>query len=376
MRVVFVLHSLVYMAGIERVMSDKMNYMAQQGHKVIFVTYEQGEHQLAYPLDPNVEHLDLDCRFFTLYKYKLFRRYLKMWQMKREFYHKLLKVVLDWSPDAVIVPTNVGEYMHEVMKLPNTRKIVEAHCALKPMLKANNIKEKIKNLLVFKDIKRCDLLIALTHNDSLCWRQYVKNVKTVPNHVAFYLDEIDYSKKDSGRILAIGRYHIQKRLDRLVEAFALIASKYPDWYIDIFGKGEYGEKEKLQVLIDKNKMNGRIILHDPTDNVLSEYQRSQFLAFSSDYEGFGLALIEAMACGTPVVSTDCPYGPSEIIEDGVTGLLSRMDVEDFSEKMEWMITHDAERNEMGIKAHHSVARYKPDVVMKEWEKAYLSVLKR
>jgi len=96
----------------------------------------------------------------------------------------------------------------------------------------------------------------------------------------------------------------------------------------------------------------------------------------SDYEGLPLVLIEAMACGIPVVSTDCPYGPREIIDDGVTGLLSAMDAQALADKMEWMMSHEAEREEMGARAHQAAARYKKDVVMVEWEKAYLSLASR
>ena len=109
--------------------------------------------------------------------------------------------------------------------------------------------------------------------------------------------------------------------------------------------------------------------------MIEEYQQSQFFVLCSDYEGFGLVLIEAMACGIPVVSTDCPFGPSDIIEDGLTGLLARMDVQDLAAKMEWMITHEAERNMMGVRGRYAAAKYEKEEVMKEWERAYMSVLK-
>lgn len=74
--------------------------------------------------------------------------------------------------------------------------------------------------------------------------------------------------------------------------------------------------------------------------IYEEYQKSQMLVLSSDSESFALVLVEAMSCGLPVVATDCPYGPSEIIEDGVTGLLAQMDIQDMANKMEWMIIHE------------------------------------
>ncbi len=98
------------------------------------------------------------------------------------------------------------------------------------------------------------------------------------------------------------------------------------------------------------------------------------LVMSSDSEGFGLVLVEAMACGIPVVATNCPFGPREIIEEGITGLLSGMDTQDLADKMEWMMTHDIERVEMGHNAYLAAARYEKNRVMAEWERTYLSVL--
>ena len=120
-------------------------------------------------------------------------------------------------------------------------------------------------------------------------------------------------------------------------------------------------------------MQNRFILHEPTKTIYDEYKRSQFLVLSSAYEGRPLVLIEAMACGLPCVSFDCPSGPAEIIDDGVTGLLAADgDVVDLAAKMEWMIRHDKERVIMGHKAYVAAAIYKPSNIMREWENLYAS----
>jgi glycosyltransferase involved in cell wall biosynthesis len=77
-----------------------------------------------------------------------------------------------------------------------------------------------------------------------------------------------------------------------------------------------------------------------------------------------------MACGIPVVATNCPYGPSDIIEDSKTGLLAEMDVKDLAAKMEWMMSHDEERQEMGLRAHKATERYRMENIMPLWEQAY------
>ena len=217
------------------------------------------------------------------------------------------------------------------------------------------------------------MLIALTDHDASCWRQQnVSNVHVVPNPVTYYADGINNKKKERGRIIAVGRLASQKRFDRLIEAFSLLSGKYPEWYIDIFGEGEL--RGTLENLIKTKGLVGRINILNFVQDIYTEYMKSQFLVLSSDYEGFGLVITEAMACGVPVVSTDCPFGPSDIIDDGKTGLLAKMEVEDLAQKMEWMISHEMERRMMGEDAYKKAAQYRKEVVMPRWEKLYKNLI--
>ena len=150
----------------------------------------------------------------------------------------------------------------------------------------------------------------------------------------------------------------------------MIADKYPDWHVDIFGEGN--EKKNLINQIRDMKLDSRVIIHEPTKAIYDEYKRSEMLVLCSEHEASPLVLVEAMACGIPCVSLDCPNGPREIIQDGITGLLAKDgDVKDLSAKMEWMITHDKERKEMGINARVYAATRKLSVVMREWENLYV-----
>ena len=158
-------------------------------------------------------------------------------------------------------------------------------------------------------------------------------------------------------------------LFRLITAFSMIADKYPDWHVDIFGEGN--EKQNLLNQIKEMKLEGRVIIHEPTKAIYDEYKRSEMLVLCSEHEASPLVLVEAMACGVPCVSLDCPNGPREIIKDGETGLLARNgDVADLSAKIEWLIVHETERIEMAQKARAYAATRKQSVIMKMWDELY------
>ncbi len=373
MNIVFLLRSVAKKNGVERTITDRVNVLANMGHKVTMVTYEQGNHPYAFPIEKTVHHVDLHCCYFTVYRYPLLKRLYEAWKMKCRFAKEIRAFVNQVHPDVIVTPTYTIEFMEIVMSLRRqTKVVIESHTAFTHDMTGGTLIDRIQKYFLLRSVKQCDLLIALTTGDAECWKQHVRSVATVSNPLTFYPEILSDTSKDYGRIIAVGRLEPQKRFDRLIDAFSLIAHKYPSWYIDIYGEGN--DKERLQQQIAEKGLTKQIYFKGVTSDVYSEYERSQFFVFSSDYEGFGLVLVEAMACGIPCVSTDCPFGPSDIIEDKVDGLLCKMDTKDLAAKMEWMITHEKELKEMGIQAHQSVARYRKENIMQEWEKAYLSVI--
>jgi len=376
MKLLYFIPLLSTIGGQERTLIDKANYLVAKGYEVLFVTYEH-EGPIAYQMDSKIQHVDLNCRFFSLYKFSVCKRLLAVFRLKREFRHKMQEVLTSFRPDVIVVAIpNTENFICDLMSLAKgTPVIIESHLAQGYEVIKRGATEKwfyyFYNPL--KAIRKAKLLIALTKGDAERWKkQHVEHIKAIPNPVTLYIDKIPQSEKQEGRIICVGRLTCQKRFDRLIDSFSLIANKYPNWHVDIFGEGE--EKQNLFQQINDLGLKKRVQILPPTSNVYSQYQQSQFFVMSSDFEGFGLVIVEAMACGIPVVATDCPFGPSEIIENGVTGLLSKMDVNALAEKMEWMITHIEERKAMGIKAYKSAARFRKEIVIPEWEKAYLSVI--
>ena len=111
MRAVFVLRSVAIHGGVERVVADKMNYLAEQGHEISLVTYEQGTHPYVYQLNTHVSLIDMDCRFYTLYRYRFPIRLFKMWIMSLRFkkrFHWRLGQVLCPLPISLWICMNVA----------------------------------------------------------------------------------------------------------------------------------------------------------------------------------------------------------------------------------------------------------------------------
>jgi glycosyltransferase involved in cell wall biosynthesis len=382
MRILIIHRSFALVGGAERVITDKANYLADEGHQLMLLSYEQGDHPLPYELHPSVQYRDLDCRFFTLSKYSAPKHLYLYFRLKKQFRNNLHSVVLEFKPEVVVLASDWQTLMGTVIESVNPVPVIaEFHNTYDYVMRKVGtsegwLKAKLTQLYYRQTIKsmgKCAQLVTLTEGDAKCWRQHYNNVTVIPNPLTFYPDIIDDVPKDFGRIIFVGRFNHEKRIDRLISAFSLIADKYLDWHVDIYGEGN--EKENLLKQISETNLEGRVVIHEPTNAIYDEYKRSEMLVLCSEHEAYSLVLVEAMSCGVPCVSMDCPCGPREIIKDGVNGLLSRAgDVEDLSAKIEWMIIHEDERKEMGQAAREFAATRQLYVVMSEWKRLYNSFI--
>lgn len=378
MRLMYFLPLLSTKGGQERTFIDKANWLVEKGHEIMFVTYAN-DGPIAYSLNEKAKHVDLACPFFHIYRLSFIHRFRAAFKLKREFRNKMEEAIAGFRPDVLVVAIPLSEFfLHDLIKVVGKIPIIiESHLAHGYEAMARGFTEKIFDLMYspLHAICKSDLLIALTEGDANTWCKLHHHVCMIPNPLTSYPEVLPSMERQEGRILCIGRLSPQKRFDRLINAFGLIEKKYPSWHIDIYGVGQEQGLIMMNQLINNKGLKGRVKICSPVDDIYSEYQRSQFFVSSSDFEGFGLVIVEAMACGIPVVATDCPYGPSEIIDDGKTGLLAKMDEKDLAEKMEWMITHDDERKQMGYNAYQAVARYRKEEILPLWEKAYMSVIR-
>ena len=166
-------------------------------------------------------------------------------------------------------------------------------------------------------------------------------------------------------VLAMGRMEPQKGFDRLLMAFAKCAEKHPEWILRIVGEGT--ERQHLQALAVKLGLESRIRLDTVTKKPEKVLRDSDLFVLSSRYEGFPMVLLEAMACGLPVISFDCPTGPREMIRDGVDGVLVPPDdIDALAKAMDSLMGAPQERQRLAARAVEVSERFGLPRVMAMW----------
>ncbi|MEU2678803.1 glycosyltransferase family 4 protein [Streptomyces sp. NPDC007107] len=178
---------------------------------------------------------------------------------------------------------------------------------------------------------------------------------------------------DAKWIVAAGRLHRVKRYDVLIRAFAEIAAARPEWRLRIYGAGDASgnEQQPLRTLVDELGLRERVFLMGSADPMEQEWPKSSIAAVTSERESFGMTIVEAMRCGVPVVATDCPHGPAEIIDDGTDGRLVPLgDTGAFAKALLGLIDDDGLRHRMGRAARASAARFDPAPIAERHERLF------
>ncbi|MFD3494093.1 glycosyltransferase family 4 protein [Streptomyces sp. NPDC058690] len=214
---------------------------------------------------------------------------------------------------------------------------------------------------------RLDAITTVTEADA---RSFLDNtpipgipVVGIPNSVP--RPAVDPSDCAHKVVVSAGRMHHIKRYDLLIRAFGMLADEFPDWQLRIYGDG--GEAPKLRALVTELGLAGRALLMGGFSPIESEWAKGSIAAVTSSAESFGMTLVEAMRCGLPVVSTDCPVGPREILRHGEDGILVRTkDSEAIAQGLRTLMANEPLRRAMGAAALKNSARYDPEAVAERY----------
>lgn len=369
MKIVYCLNSIRYLGGIQRVTVVKANALAEvAGYDVYIIVTDNEKGVITEPLSDKVHLIDLKINYYSD-DWKSKWNVLKGIIVKRRLHkEKLTKCLNDIQPDVVI---SVGQSEKNIVpEIKGKWKTVREFHYVKDYRKrlAHSLFDQI--LACVGDIydfvfglRKYDQIVTLTHEDkALNWRGY-NNVSVIPNPSTFSCSES--STLTSKHIITTGRLSEQKNYASLIRAFRIVADQYPDWILDIYGDGN--QKDELQRLIVSLNLSKNVFLHGYTSDVKQKMLESSFFVMTSVLEGFPLVLVEAMACGLPIVSYACPCGPRDIVDEGKTGFLINVnDENNMVQKICLLIESEKLRKSMGMTAKIAAKKYQQDMIIPLW----------
>lgn len=368
MKIVYCLNSIREAGGIAKVTAVKANALAEVPGNEVFVCVSDHSEDQPYRLSSKVKLVDLNIDYYKD-DWKSKWHVLKGIVVKRRKHRKALKEVLNKiNPDIVISVGLCEKYF--LPEIKGTAKAVrEIHSSknYRNML-ADGLLSKLKaNVLNIYDyrwaIKKYDRIVVLTNEDQKLHWSDNKKVSVISNPLTFSSDTpFNLTNKT---IITLGRLAYEKNHSSLIRAFAIVAKRHPDWTLKIYGEGSL--KEILQKQIETMRLTDNVKLMGQTLTPIKVYEESSIFVLSSRFEGFPLVLIEAMECGLPVVSYDCPCGPKDIISDDDDGFLIECgNEESMADKINYLIEHPEKRREMGNAAQIKARNYALDNIIPQW----------
>lgn len=373
--------------GMQHICAQFSNAMSERGHQVAIAWYGRKNAECFYPISQDVMIFSLKRKDTSDNVYhdvghdvagydKVIREILKA--ISRKAYRRwndnckrkilspgIRRTVEVYNPDVIISFSKDMTYFlsGNVSHIP-----VVTMMHIDPMHAfADSYSEEIQAL------DKSNVIQVLVPSYIEAVRRFCPSTKVVyiPNPIrqAQHLATLSESKK-TYRVINMARLNKeQKRQHILVEAFSRVADEFPDWILELWGDNKTYPKyvSELNHLIQSKHLESRIFIKGATQKAGEVYASADILGFPSAYEGFSLALMEAMSAGLPVVAfKSCP-SVNEVVRDGIDGYLSDDNIDSFTEKLRAMMLDKNLRIKMGDNAHKDAMKYAPDRIWKRWE---------
>jgi glycosyltransferase involved in cell wall biosynthesis len=369
--------------GAERVASEMANYWAERGEEISLLTMCGSSLSSCFDLHPVVARHDLGIKSYcrsmpdqsslnlllgTLHGCSQAEQ--SVFISDFNYILALRQAIVNLRPRAVISfidVTNIRTLLAtQGLGLPV---IISEHCD--PY--HNNLGEGWEGLRR-RSYPLAKYLTVLTGEAAPYFSCFMDNrVRVMPNPIANAARPAHEPKtrRETGRtLLAMGRLAYEKGFDLLLQAFALIAKRQPDWCLQIWGEGEL--RSQLEHCASNLGLRERVQFCGFTKTPFEVMRQADLFVVSSRCEGFSNVLAEAMACGLPVVSFDCPSGPRHIVRDGIDGhLVPPQDVHALAATLDSLMVNEDERRRLAANAPKIIERFGMEKVMSSWEQLVL-----
>ena len=378
LKIVYITPSIHTADGAARVLTMKANYFAEHfGYDITILLTEGKGLPFFYHVSDKIKITNYDLNFEQLWNCPFWKKFF-IYIPKQIRYKKLIKKeLMRIRPDITIsLLRREINFLNDIHD--GSKKIGEIHVHRDNYRnfkdeKSNffmNLFAKFWSRQLLNNLKKLDRFVVLTDKDRESWVE-LNNVVTIPNPSPFMPSTV--STLTEKRVIAVARYSHEKGIDLLLQAWAQVEKRTEEWRLEVFGDGD---TTAFNALIDKLGIDrSRCLLNGRTSDIEQEYLKSSIAVCSSRFEGFGMVIIEAMACGLAVASFDCPWGPRSIIKDGEDGfLVENGNVEKLADALVSLIQDDNKRNNIAKNAVQSVKRFQMDKIANQWKQLFESVI--
>lgn len=358
--IAFIVNGMYNSAGMERVLSVRMNELSSS-YFVTVIIQNQNDRPYGFPLDNHVARIDMNCNDIKEYRIKLTKLLIK-------------------NRYDITVSTGGTEFFFLHSVKDGSKKIFEFHFsfdiskvwvtpAVRGLRRWRYVQQQTWHRVYHA--RKYDQIVVLCKADYKKWKRYCRHVTYIYNPLTIEPKRV--SDCSAMRAIAVGRLNYQKGFDYLIDAWAIVSRKHPEWKLDIYGEGE--ERELLQKRINDNGLLEVVSLKGNTDDIVEKYVDSSIFILSSRTEAFGLVITEAEACGLPVVTFACPSAPAELVDDGVNGYIVRKvgDVVNMAMKINLLIEDETARKTMGSHSIEKAKDFRLDRIIGQWIELYNSL---
>ena len=378
LKIAYITPQLYTADGVARVLTMKANYFAEKFSYDITIILTEGKNKpLFYQLSDKIHIVNLDLNFEDLWHQPFLKKVIIYLKKQRKYKQLLTKELMRIKPDITVSLLRreinfINDIKDGSIKIGEMH-VLRSHYRNFEKNDTNFIKEVFSKFWMHRligKLKRLERMIVLTEKDCTAWTE-LDNVISIPNPLPFMPKDI--SPLTEKRVIAVGRYYQEKGFDLLLESWAKIYKTHPEWRLEIYGDGDKDNYEEIRDTLGIPA--NCCILNGRTNNIEQEYLNSSIYVCSSRFEGFGMVIIEAMACGLAVVSFDCPWGPSSILahnEDGI--LVENGNTEHLADAIASLMDNPYKLKTLAEKAIVNVQRFQMDKIANQWKELFDSLI--
>lgn len=379
MKIVYCTNNVSHIGGIPKVLAIKANALAEIYCHEVFII-ESDHHEFlkeSAVFSPKVNFVDLDIHYDKIAKVDIWNPFGDYHKAKRLHKQRLKAALKAIDPDVVIslgtedklfLTSIRGRWkkVREFHLTTNIREVLYGYQSVK-----NHIIAKVADFIDFNLFMRgFDKVVLLSeHEKRLYWNRNDK-VCVIPNPQTFQSDTVSSLKNK--KVISVGRLEYQKNYASLIRIFSIVNKKFPDWKLEIYGDGP--DRQFLQKQIDSLGLTGIIELKGNTNHIKEALLDASCFVLSSRWEGMPLVMIEAMTCGLPLISYDCPSGPVDLITEGENGCLIPFgDETEFASKIIALIENEDLRARLGAGAKAKSELFAPERIMSAWHELFENI---